>query len=118
MVSDKIKDLIGTAMVWTGIITLLLWALGKSFGIIHSPDWVGMLPYFSFVVVLMGASAKAGKVLEKIENIDKRVDNLDKRVDNLDKRLNSLCTAVIKIGKDVREIQRKAFCVNYSALKG
>ncbi len=100
MVSDKIKYLFWEALFWVAIGTLFLWALGKSFGIINSPNWVEMLPYFSIGTAISAASIKIGRILEKIENIDKRLTNLT--------------LTVIEIGKDVREIQRKAFCLNDS----
>lgn len=34
MLSDKVKDKIGTVMFWVGIATIMIWALGKSFGVI------------------------------------------------------------------------------------
>jgi len=98
MVSDRVKNLIENIMFWAGIATVLLWALGKSFGIIHSPDWVEMLPYFGIVVAISSASIRIGKILE--------------RINHMGKEMGSLRTAVIEIGKDVREIQRKAFCLN------
>ena len=98
MISNKIKYILGDIMFWAGIIILVLWALGKSFGIINSPNWIEMIPYFTIAVTLSGAGVKLGRTLEKI--------------DNMEKELNSLRIAVIEIGKDVREIQRKAFCLN------
>ncbi len=98
MVSDKVKGLIETVMFWASIATLVLWALGKSFGIIHSPNWMEMVPYFTIAIAVSSASTKVGRTIE--------------RIDHMDKEVNSLRTAVIAIGKDVREIQRKAFCLN------
>jgi len=112
MVSDRVKNMIENILFWAGIVTLVLWALGKSFGIIHSPNWVEMIPYFSIAVAISSASTKVGRTLEKIDNIDKRVDSIDRRVSSLERRFNNLCIAVIKIGKDVKEIQRRAFCLN------
>lgn len=112
MVSDKIKNMIENILFWAGIATIVLWALGKSIGIINSPNWVEMLPYFGIAVTISTASTKVGRTLEKINNIDKRVDNIDKRVSSLERRFSNLCIAVIRIGRDVKEIQRRAFCLN------
>ncbi len=98
MISNKIKAIVVDVSFWIGIAVLVLWALGKSFGMIHSPAWVEMIPYFSVAIAVSSASIKIGRILE--------------RIDYMGKDLSNLRTAVVTIGQDVRDIQKRAACLN------
>jgi hypothetical protein len=80
-------------LMWFGIILVLVWALLKSFGIIHSPIWMEMLPYFGVGVSAIGGAYKLGKIMEGINATRARVDRMiliEKRFDSLEHEHN-LC---------------------------
>lgn len=79
---------------WLGLLTIFLWALLKSFGVIHSPSWIEMVPYFGGVVALAGFAFKAGRLFQKVDTMDKSLARLDGRVGDIDKRLFSLTNYV------------------------
>ena len=70
-----------------GILMILLWAIGKSLGIIHSPDWVEMVPIFGAGVTLAGISISIGKMLQKIDRVIFDVEKVTCKTDNLNSRM-------------------------------
>jgi len=89
----KFKISLWAVLFWGGLIVLVLWALGKATGIINTPLWIDMIPYFSVATALAGGGIKAGKVLQKIDTV---------------------CQDVKEVKYDVKEIQKKAMCLNKS----
>ena len=80
-------------ILWLGIIAIFLWALLKSFGVINSPIWVDMIPYFGLAGSAVGGAYKLGKIMECIENTNQKVDRLleiEKRFENIETSHN-LC---------------------------
>ncbi|MFH0752835.1 MAG: hypothetical protein V1914_04555 [archaeon] len=86
----KAQNKIWTALFWIGVLLLLGWALGKSLGLINSPVWVEMLPYFGVGFSLTAGGVKLGRALEKLDFV---------------------CKDVHDMKKDIREIQRNANCL-------
>ena len=74
------------AVIWIGIAIILIWAILKSLGIINSPIWVDMLPYYGIGVGAIGGAYKLGKIMDGIERTQRKVDNL-LRIEN---RLNEI----------------------------
>ena len=64
------------ALIWIGVILILGWALLKSFGIIHSPIWVEMIPYYGIGGVIIGATYKLGKITNTIESTNRKVNKI------------------------------------------
>ncbi len=56
-------------LIWIGLVMLLVWAFLKSLGIINSPVWVEMIPYFGIGVAGMGGAYKLGKIMEGVERL-------------------------------------------------
>jgi len=77
-------------LAWGSLLILLAWALGKSFGFIHSPIWVEMVPAFTGV----GAAATILVKLGKYRNI-----------------LMTLNSEFKDIKKDLKEIHKNASCL-------
>jgi len=61
-------------------ITIIVWALLKSFGIINTPVWVEMLPYIAIGVSIFSGVYKFGKIME---NIDRRLWRTEEKVTDL-----------------------------------
>lgn len=74
------------AAIIIGSIIILGWALLKALGVIHSPTWVDMMPYFGGGISILGASYKLGKIKKGIENTQEKVDKLLK----LEERFNRI----------------------------
>lgn len=63
-------------VIVSGALVILIWALLKAFGVINSPAWVEMLPYFGAGASIIGASYKLGKIKKGIEETEKKVDKV------------------------------------------
>lgn len=74
------------AAIVSGSLLIIGWALLKAFGIIHSPVWVEMLPYFGGGTAILGAAYKLGKIKKGVEDTEKKVD----RILRIESRFNSL----------------------------
>jgi hypothetical protein len=63
-------------LLYSGALLILGWALLKAFGVIHSPVWFEMIPYFGAGASLVGGAYKLGKIKNVIEVTEKKVDKL------------------------------------------
>jgi len=66
------------ALIWLGAIIILSWALLKSFGIIHSPIWVEMVPYLGIGISILGVAYKFGKMANDVEYTRNKVNVFSK----------------------------------------
>lgn len=97
-------------LLWLGIILILGWALLKSFGIINTPIWVEMLPYFGAGATLIALVFKAGEVSQNIKVMGTDITGLKTKTDTINESLISLSERVAlrdetikKIDEEVRE---------------
>ena len=60
----------------TGVSLILIWATLKSIGIINSPTWVEMIPYFGISLSIIGGAYNLGKIKRGIDETQKKVDKL------------------------------------------
>ena len=63
-------------VILIGGLLILFWATLKSLGIIGSPIWVEMLPYFGIGASFIGAAYKFGKLMRGIEETEDKVNRL------------------------------------------
>ncbi len=73
-----------------GAVAILFWATLKSLGIIHSPVWVNMIPYFGAGITLIAAVYKFGKMARGIEDTEKNVHKIDSELSNIKCRFNKV----------------------------
>lgn len=64
-------------ITWIGILMIFLWALGKSIGLISSPEWVNMIPAYGAAVAFAGIAAGIGKALQKLDRVIADVEQLE-----------------------------------------
>lgn len=74
-------------LFWIGILIVIIWAIGKTIGLINSPVWIDMIPIYGAVATAMGISLKIGRILQKIEQVLKDVGNIQLEVKDIDKRV-------------------------------
>ena len=67
-------------LIWTGIALVLIWILLKTFGVMNSPIWFEMLPFYGLVGTSIGMAYKFGQVME---NINHRFDRTDEKINQL-----------------------------------
>lgn len=77
-------------LMLVGALLILFWAILKAFGIITSPIWIEMVPYFGAGVALLGAVYKFGKMARRIEDTERVVHIIADRLYNLDGRFNKV----------------------------
>ena len=65
-----------SALILIGAVLIIVWALLKVAGIIKSPIWVEMIPYFGVGASMVGGAYKLGKIMKGIEDTNQKVDNL------------------------------------------
>ena len=63
-------------LIWFGILLILVWAVLKSFGVINSPTWFEMLPFYGIGSAAIGTAYKLGKIMEGISITNKKVNRL------------------------------------------
>lgn len=84
------------------IITALLifgWALLKAVGILHSPVWVEMVPYFGMGVGILGGVYKLGKIKQGIDETKINVNKIlaiEQRFNKLENEHNLAMQGKIK----------------------
>jgi len=74
-------------LILVGILILIAWALGKSFGLIHSPVWIDMIPVFGIAVTLTGIGVAIGKLLQKMDRVLADVHDIKRKTDHLTERV-------------------------------
>lgn len=72
-------------LIIIGSMLILGWALLKAIGIIHSPTWVDMIPYFGVSASIIGGAYKLGKIKKGIESTEEKVDRMLKIEDRFNK---------------------------------
>jgi hypothetical protein len=55
----------------------------KAFGVVHSPLWVYMLPYFGGGISFLGGAYQLGKIKKGIEQTEEKINQTDKKVDKI-----------------------------------
>jgi len=81
-------------LLYGGAVTLIGWALLKSFGIINTPIWVEMLPYIALGVSIFGGAYKFGKMME---GMNRRLIRTEEKVTNLSRDFWSIKEDFIKV---------------------
>jgi len=66
-----------------GALIIIAWALFKAFGIIHSPVWVDMVPYFGGGISILGVTYQLGRIKRGIEQTEEKLGLADKKIDKL-----------------------------------
>ena len=72
------KIRISDVLFYLGLATIFFWALAKALGIIHSPVWQEMLPYF-------GAVFSGGIAWSRFTQLEKRVDKIARGLTHLER---------------------------------
>ena len=83
------KDLkVSDILFYLGLAIIFFWALAKSLGIIHSPTWQEMLPYFGAVFAagvgwnrFMHLEKRVGNVVNGLMNVEREVESVSHRLD-------------------------------------
>ncbi len=94
-------------ILWISGLLILGWAFLKALGVINTPEWVLMIPYFAAGLALLSCVFKAGQISNSIENIDCDVKDLKKQTTEIDKNLNSLSTRVALREEQIRKIDER-----------
>ncbi|MBI1970411.1 hypothetical protein HYS47_01555 [Candidatus Woesearchaeota archaeon] len=76
-----------TAIVWASLLSILIWALLKSFGIINTPDVIKMWP-------LVSAVFGAGAFFQKFLQLNEKVAMMEQRLTNVKTRLTIVETKI------------------------
>jgi len=95
-ISNKLKEKISSVLIWGGILVIVLWALLKALGVIHSPEWIGMLPIFSGAAAFGGAAMQLKILVSDFKSFKQEV-----RSDFRD-----LTNKIAEIDKDVHMLKR------------
>lgn len=64
----NLKDISYYAMISSALIIIIL-AFLKSIGIINTPNWITLLPYFAGGVSVLGITYHLGKIMNGIERL-------------------------------------------------
>ena len=56
-------------LIYIGLLLLIGWAFLKSLGVINSPVWTDMIPYYGIGLAGLGGAYKIGKIMNGIERL-------------------------------------------------
>ena len=65
-------------LILIGISLILSWALLKTAGVINSPMWVEMIPYYGIGLAGLGGAYKLGKIMNGVERLLKIEEKFSK----------------------------------------
>ena len=68
-------------------LTILIWALLKAIGIINTPVWIEMIPYFGGGLSIVSIAYKFGKIMNGLTILERKMTKLismEKRLDKLE----------------------------------
>jgi hypothetical protein len=78
----------------TGAVLILFWATLKSLGVLHSPAWIEMIPFFgigiTFLGFILGLAYKFGGIINKIESTNFKVGKLADQFSQFEQRFNRI----------------------------
>ena len=97
MKRDEFLIKLSRILIISGILIILLWIIGKLFGLIQSPVWINMIPFIGAAGALCGLGISIGKLLQKIDTIIKDIDKINKILDSIDERINDINQRLIKV---------------------
>lgn len=88
-------------LFYISITIFFLWVLGKAFGIIHSPVWLDMLPYFAGGTGLSALFFKAGQTYNRIDTVEGVVKEIKDKTNELTKNTSDIEKKVIKLEENI-----------------
>ena len=65
-------------LIICGALLILVWSILKAAGLINSPVWLDMVPYFGGGISILGGAYKLGKIKKGIEDTNEKVTKLIK----------------------------------------
>ena len=65
-------------LIYLGLLLLIGWALFKSLGLINSPIWTDMIPYYGIGLAGLGGAYKLGKIMNGINRLLRIEDRFNK----------------------------------------
>ena len=86
-------------LIIVGIVLILGWALLKSLGVISSPVWINMIPYYGAGIAALGVAYKIGMIMNGINITNRRVNKLlrmEERLINLENSHNLCISGKLK----------------------
>jgi len=86
-------------LFWLGILMLTAWIIGKLTGLIHSPVWIEQFPFIAALITILSIGLKAGRILQKLDNVIDAVEKLNNNVKEHDKDIMELKHKVAQIEK-------------------
>ena len=102
-VIDRVLDFI----IYGSFLSVLIWALLKSFGVINTPVFVQQLPVITGTLGLLGFAYKIGRF---VENVEQRFFHVEQRFQHIEQRIeqtfNHINMRLIHIDKDVEFLKQ------------
>lgn len=91
-------------LLWLSAILILGWAFLKAIGVINTPEWVLMIPYFAAGLALLSCVFKGGQISQNIETMKDDVSALKRKTAEIDNNLTSLSTRVALREEEIKRI--------------
>lgn len=96
-------------LMWFGLIGIFLWAIAKSLGWIHSPEWVDMVPYLFGSMGGAGFFVYCGKVLNRLERVEKDIEQVDDKIDEIVQDTSVIKVEIKAQGIKIESLERNVF---------
>ena len=72
----------GIVLMYVSAFIILIWALLKSFGVINTPAWIEMVPYYGVFVGVVAGAVVFGKLFEKVNSLDRKTTSYSRMKDD------------------------------------
>ena len=94
-------------MFWLGVITLFIWLLLKTIGIINTPLVIQLIPFVSAIAIIFGAIKHIGKFIHRVENGLLDITDLKVRVGKIENTIDTIKFDIHSIDKRVAIIESR-----------
>ncbi len=85
----------GYYISWMGVAIIVIWVLLKSLGVIHSPPWQELAPYFGAAVAFGGLITTINNLGGDIKELKVEIKEIRDKVHHLDKDVEIIKTKVV-----------------------
>ena len=98
---------LGDLLIYGGALVLFIWTMLKVLGIIHTPLFIEMIPYFTGIAVMVGLGEKFLGMFNKINTLSSKVTALEGNMGDVKIDLKEMRHDFHVVEKDMAVVKHK-----------
>lgn len=99
------KDKIYAIIFWTSLLVILVWVILKMIGVINSPVWIQLIPYFSAVFAAGAFFQSINSIKLDVSDLKARMGSVELRTHNMEKDIIEVKTNVNHFDSDLHDLK-------------